>query len=294
LNDFITAIVQHGAGLSSQAAFNAPRSSRPGSLALDPAGDRPDWEEELREATVAAMPAPDPDSEPGVEVDSALLARASMTAPDLKHPAESPESEPTTRLVARSFSWSSAAPTPANRPARSALPVLWDTPATNPDAMLPRASSWSPAEPHEPEPEVSRRALGQSPPHGEMVAVAAQPRSLRPSVVSSIAPPPVPEVVGPSPLPRMEYPADLLDRAGLVGLTTLVPHPRQVLSPADAADGTPPETRAEAVRSRIEVHIGRVEVRLYRPASPEVSRSPRGAGFEDYALARNYLDRVWR
>jgi hypothetical protein len=46
---------------------------------------------------------------------------------------------------------------------------------------------------------------------------------------------------------------------------------------------------------RIEVHIGRVEVRFAQtPSPPSPVRQPsRPRGFNEYALARRYLDRNW-
>lgn len=60
------------------------------------------------------------------------------------------------------------------------------------------------------------------------------------------------------------------------------------MSPPQAAPG------ADASTIRVQVRIGRIEVRVVRPpaqATPPPAHTP--GGFAEYTLARRYLDRVW-
>jgi hypothetical protein len=49
----------------------------------------------------------------------------------------------------------------------------------------------------------------------------------------------------------------------------------------------------EAETPRIEVRIGRIELRAAPPPAPQPPPAPARRGFDDYALARRYLRQRW-
>lgn len=72
---------------------------------------------------------------------------------------------------------------------------------------------------------------------------------------------------------------------GVVLPPPVEPFPWQLIPPVAGA-----EERSEADR-RIQVSIGRIEIRQAVPPQPPPRRQPRG--FEGQLLARRYLDRRW-
>lgn len=95
----------------------------------------------------------------------------------------------------------------------------------------------------------------------------------------------------PAPPPVAVLPAEVVSREQTV---VVVPRPQEASSPdalsaipALAAPGPPPDP------PKIQVRIGKVEVRLNQPLAPVASSPQPRRGFDEYALSRRYLDRKW-
>ena len=180
---------------------------------------------------------------------------------------------------------SSLSPLPGARRARGPAPEVRDHPigeshAQSTPAPLPPASQEKKSPPELPAaPQLSQRITPEERP------------------LPSAAPVPVAPAPGPEP-PRVTVPVPESARPAEPSLPA-PPAPQAVPlpSPRTPEPALPPRLRAEPsvpepTEPRIEVRIGRVELRAAPPPIPPPP-SREGRGFEDYALARSYMRRKW-
>ncbi len=162
-------------------------------------------------------------------------------------------------------------------------------PAPREQEISPELPAASPVQRVTPEPE---RSL----PAAALASVAPTPRPEPPRVT---VPVPLPESVPPaepSATPKVENPsipepqALSAPQASLALSSPRTPEP--ALPPRPRAEPVAPEP-PEPAEPRIEVRIGRVELRTAPPPAPPPAPSRERRGFEDHALARRYLRRKW-
>ena len=264
MSGFLVNLVRRGAGLGPSLL---PRSE-------------PTWSSELEGAAPAqstsALTAP------GQSETPAVAAEPSLGPPG--------PAGPQPRVLPRD-----AEPEPVSPTASSAPPAEPSSPAgagARPEAPPGPAESTPPASRAEartelPSPRPTGDPAAPRPPSGSAVGVpppASERSPLSEAAARPGATPPVPPPLAPgvgeagsiTPRPRADRPAGAL--------------------PARLDVRHPPQPEATAA-PRVEVRIGRIEVRVTRPPAPQAPpASPpaeRSGGFERYILARRYLDRGW-
>lgn len=278
MNDFLVNVVRRGAGLLpvlSPKPSTAPDVSRVFGELLGGEADSPP------PALVPPPAAPEP-----------------VSTPDIRHSAEAPA--PAALIVPLV-----SAPAPSSVVTPEPLPDELEPPYAGITAALSdpgggnraRAPLSDPGREPQHARETNRRPL-------EPARSGEAPRRPITGGETSEPAPPVPEPLQPAshgdtpfPLatPRMETP----EIPPLRGGETAEVAPR---NPGSWRPGGPPvrlgaaeETPAPATETqRIQIRIGRVEVRVAKPPSAAAPRPPeRARGFGNYSLARRYLDRAW-
>ena len=264
MNDFLVNVVRRGAGLPpvlSPEPSTAPDFS---GVCREPLGGEAD---SPPPAPVPPPAAPEPTLIPDIQRSAEPPAPAAFIAPLVSAPASS--SLVTPEPLADEVEPPSGIRAPRSDPGREPQHAQ----ETNRPPLEPARSGEAPRDPitggEAPEPAPPVLEPRQPSSHGGTPAPLVTPRRETPE------PPPL----------RAEGSAQVAPRS----LGSWGPGgPPVRLDPAKQAPAPATET------PRIQIKIGRVEVRVAKPPPAATPRPPeRARGFGDYSLARLYLDRVW-
>lgn len=270
MSDFLHNMARRGAG-----TLTMPHLEPPTELPFSPGEPWREFEEEATEA--AGLPEPRLARTPPAERSPALPPESRVVLP----PAALPASPP--RTV----------------PERAVMPL---PPSETPDTSQLEASFRQPSPPTASVPFVPPIPARIAPAIRESVPVTTEPRfapilrertaplAAAPRATQGANPPALP------PTPRRESEASAPPEP--VRARPVTPEPRlpeRIELPDTPPAARPKSPEAATVAPSVVVRIGRVEVQLTPPArEPAPPPTPAWRGFDEFALARRYLDRMGR
>lgn len=269
MSNFLTGLVRRGAGLPLPVTIRPASGPQPmpASVTVSPHVREPTPKENQAESPVSS------ESAMNTEIKNLNCAGP---APAIPWPESTPsDAVEVASLQPRMERAMAPQPVAPSRAVSSTFGVSESRPVSRHTGMDEKPSPVEPSSTHvRPVPEVPETAVPVrsvregSPPRQTPRDAPAPQAAVRQDAARSVVPHPAPKperlAVGQSPLPAAS-------------------------APAIASRGTTPEKRT------IQVKIGKVEIRSSQPAPVvRTTRPPSTGGFDDFKLARNYLDRSLR